>query len=335
MNERDPATDLWRLIGGYQVSQAIYVAAVLGIPDRLKGGPRPCIALAQETDSHPRALYRLMRALAAVGVFREEPGQHFSLTPLAEYLTSDTNLPIGPYAVFSGSRFVWQAWGELLHSVKTGDNAFRQRHGTDIWAYTSEHPADGAIFDRAMTALSRGAAEAVVAAYDWSFGCIVDVGGGQGALLAGILTSQPAARGVLFDLPHVVARSSELLRKAGLAERCKIVAGSFFDEIPPDGNAYVLKVILHDWEDDEAITILKNCRRVMSGTSRLLVIERLIGPANEMPEAKFSDLNMMVLPGGLERTEAEFAALFSAAGFQLSGVFPTGTRLNLIEGQPT
>jgi hypothetical protein len=324
-----------RLVNGYQVSQAIHVAATLGIADLLKDGPRSFGELAAATGSHPGSLYRLLRALAAVGVFHEDGDKRFALTPLGDCLRSDAADQVGPWAAFIGRPYFWQAWSHLLHGVRTGENAFRQVHGTDVWTYRSEHTEEGAIFDRAMSAISRGVIEGIVGSYDFGFfPCVVDVGGGQGALLAGILRSHRAARGILFDQPHVVAGADELLRKAGVADRCEVAAGSFFERVPETGDAYLLKAILHDWDDEAALAILRSCRRAMRPGRRLLVLERLIGPPNEQPEAKFSDLNMMVSPAGQERTRAEFAALFASAGFHLVGVTPTGTRLSVIEGLP-
>ena len=335
MTETDPARELMRLVNGYQVSQAIHVAATLGIADLLKDGPRAVGGLAAATGSHPGSLYRLLRALAAVGVFHEDGDKRFALTPMGDCLRSDAANPVGPWAAFIGRPYVWQAWGHLLHSVRAGEIAFQHVHGTDVWTYRSEHAEEGAIFDRAMSAMSRGVIEGIVGSYNFGlFPCVVDVGGGQGALLAGILRSHRAVRGILFDQPHVVAGAAAVLREAGVADRSEVVAGSFFERVPETGDAYLLKAILHDWDDEATLAILRTCRRAMRPGRRLLVLERLIGPPNEQPEAKFSDLNMMVSPGGRERTRQEFAALFAAAGFRLVGVTPTGTRLSVIEGLP-
>jgi len=335
MSDGNPAGDLMRLVNGYQVSQAIHVAATLGIADRLKDGPRSAADLAAATGAHAGSLYRLLRALAAVGVFREDDNQRFALTPMGDCLRAGAADPVGPWAAFIGRPYFWHAWGHLLHGVRTGENAFRHLHGTDVWAYRAAHAEESAIFDRAMTAISRGVIDAIVGAYNFAlFPCVVDVGGGQGALLAAILSSHAATRGILFDQPHVVAGAEELLRKAGVAERCEVVGGSFFERVPEGGDAYLLKAILHDWEDDAAIAILRACRCAMRPGRRLLVLERLIAPPNEMADAKFSDLNMMVSPGGRERTREEFDALFAAADFRLVAVAPTGTRLSVIEGLP-
>jgi hypothetical protein len=340
MEQRDqrelhPAEALTRLVNGYQVSQAIHVAAVLGVADHLAGGPRASDELAAATGSHPRALYRLLRALAAVGVFREEPGRRFALTPLGACLRSDAPAPVGPLAEFAASPPQWQAWGALLHSVRTGENAFRHVHGVDVWAYRAAHPAAGEVFDRAMTGLTRTVAAAVRAAHDFSrYGTVVDVGGGQGELLAALLAAHPALRGVLFDQPHVVAGAPAALGAAGVAARCRVVGGDFFAAVPAGGDAYVLKQILHDWEDAEATAILRSCRRAIGPAGRLLVIERGIAAPNEGAPGKLTDLLMLVSAGGQERTEEEYAALFAAGGFRLVGVTPTAAGMSILEAAP-
>ena len=336
MAEQNPSADLMRLVNGYQVSQAIHVVATLGIADLLTDGPRTSDDLAAVAEVHPRALYRVLRALAAVGVFHEGEGGSFSLTPMGEGLRSDATGPVGPWAAFIGRPYYWQAWAHLRHSVRTGESAFPHVHGgADVWECRARHLEEGAIFDRAMTGLSRGVADALVSAYDFSrFGRVVDVAGGQGALLVAILAAHPGMHGVLFDQPHVVSGAGEVLRAAGVGDRCEVVGGSFFEVVPGGGDAYLLKAILHDWDDVGSTAILHACRRAMRPQAKLLVLERVIGLPNEGPDAKFSDLNMLVAPGGQERTGDEFATLFAAAGFRLGSVLQTGTRLSVIEGVP-
>ena len=336
MGEQNPHAELIRLVNGYQVSQAIHVAAALGIADLLGDGPRASDDLAAAAGVHALSLHRVLRALAAAGVFREEADRRFSLAPMGRCLCSDAEQPVGPYAAFVGRPYQWAAWGDLLHGVRTGETAFRHVHGADPWEYRSRHPEEGAVFDRAMTALSRRVARAAVAACDFSrFRRVVDVGGGHGAMLAAVLAAHPAARGVLFDQPGVVAGAAAVLREAGVAERCEVVGGSFFEAVPGGGDAYLLKAVLHDRDDAEAGAILRNCRRAVAGPEgRLLVLERVVAPPNEDPEAKFSDLNMMAVTGGRERTQEEFAALFAAAGFRLAAVVRTGTPVSVIEGTP-
>jgi hypothetical protein len=328
-----PSLALRRLVNGFQVTQAIRVAAILGIADLLADGPRTSDDLAAATDSHPGALYRLLRALAGVGVFREEADRRFALTELGACLRSDAPESVGGWAAFVGEPYQWQAWGALLHSVRTGENAFRHVHGTDSWSYRAQRPELSASFDQAMTDLSRQVSAAVLAVYDFGrFGQIVDVGGGNGAFLAAILAKYPAARGVLFDQPHVVSGANPILTAAGVADRCEIVAGSFFEAVPVEGDAYILKAILHDWEDAPSVDILRTCRRAMVDGTTLLVVERSLGQANQEPDAKFSDLNMLVGPMGQERTPAEYAALFAAAGFRFVGFHPTMVGVGVYEG---
>lgn len=330
-----PAERLRRLVNGYQVSQAIHVAATLGVADRLRAGPQTSAELAAAVGAHAPTLYRLLRALASVGVFREEAGGRFGLTPLGECLCADAPESVAAWAAFIGQPYYWQAWAHLLFSVRTGANAFRHVHGTNVWGYRQRDPEAAVVLDRAMTELTRLANAAVLAAYDFGrFGCVVDVGGGQGALLAAILERYPALQGVLFDQPHVVSGAEPVLRAAGVADRCRVVGGSFFDAVPAGGDAYLLKSVLHDWADEPALAILRNCRRAVAADGTLLVIERLVGPLNEDPGAKFSDLNMLVSPGGQERTRAEYAALLAAAGFQLVDAIPTASGLYLIVGRP-
>ncbi|WP_043343556.1 methyltransferase [Belnapia moabensis] len=335
MTARDPSAELMRLANGYQATQAIYVAATLGTADLLGNGPRSSDDLAGTVGVHPGSLYRLLRALAAVGVFHEEDDRRFSLTPMGQSLRSNADRSTGPWAEFVGRPYQWSAWGDLLYGVRTGDTPFRHVHGTDPWEYRSRHPEEGAIFDRAMTGMSRRMAQATVAAYDFScFGCIVDVGSGHGALLATILAAHPSVRGILFDQPGVVLGPGAVLREAGVADRCEVAGGNFFEHVPGGGDAYLLKTVLHDWDDAEAEAILMTCRRAIGPEGRLLVLERLIPPPNEDPEVKFFDLFMMTVTGGRERTEAEFAALLARAGFFLNAVVRTGTPICVIEGIP-
>jgi len=329
----EPSAALRRLVTGYQVTQAIHVAAKLGIADLLADGPRGSDNLAAATGAHPGALYRLLRALASVGVFREEEGGRFALTDLAAGLRSDVPASLAGWAAFVGEPYQWQAWAALEHSVRTGENAFRHVHGTDSWTFRARHPELSAGFDRAMTSLSRQVTAAVLAAYDFGrFGTVVDVGGGNGALLAAILAEHPALRGVLFDQPHVVAGAGPLLAAAGVDDRAAVVGGSFFDAVPEGGDAYVLKAILHDWEDEDCLRILRTCRRAMADGAALLVVERELGPPNKTPDGKFSDLNMLVGPGGRERAPEEYAALFAAAGFRFVGGAPSDVGTGVFEG---
>jgi hypothetical protein len=319
------AADLRRLANGYQVSQAIHVAALLGIADLLAEGPRSSDDLAAATGTNPNALYRLLRALAAVGVFHEDDERTFSLTELGEPLRSDVPESVAGWGAFIGRPNHRDAWGALAESIRTGENAFRLAHGVSVWEYRAQHPEESAIFDRAMAANSNVVLQSLLAAYDFGrFDTIVDVGGGNGTLLVGLLEAHPGLRGVLFDQPHVV-------EGVDLGERGTVVAGSFFESVPEGGDAYLLKWIIHDWNDEESIAILKTVRR---GDGTLILIERILGPQNETPDAKLSDLNMLVGPGGQERTLDEYEALLAAAGYDLVGATPTDSGMFVIEGAP-
>jgi hypothetical protein len=309
--------ELARLLNGFQVSQAIYAAATLGIADLLAGGPRTADELAAASGANPDALYRLLRALASVGVFRELEGRRFELTSVGDGLRSDASGSLLGWAKFIGRTYFRDAWSDIVHSVRTGENAFRHVHGTDPWTYRAARPEESAIFDDAMMALTRHGERALLDAYDFGrFGTVVDVAGGRGALLAAVLERYPNVNGVLFDQPHVVDQAE------ALGDRCRIVAGSFFDSVPEGGDAYMLKMIVHDWEDEDALRILRNIAAVLRPDGAVLVIERQLGGPNENARAKFGDLNMLISPGGRERTTDEYAALFAAAGLRFAGETP-------------
>jgi hypothetical protein len=327
--------DLRRLINGYQVSQAIHVAATLGIADLLADGSRTSDELAEATGSQPRALYRLLRALAAAGVLHEDESRSFALSELGAQLRSDVPDSLHGWASFVGRPYYWNAWAHLAESIRNGENTFKQVYGESVWEYRAKRPEESEIFDRAMSALTGASNAAILDAYDFGrFETVVDVGGGNGALLAGILDRHPTVRGVVFDQPHVVANARAFLAERGLADRCEVAAGSFFESVPSGADAYVLKAIIHDWEDPEAEAILHTCRRAMGPTARLLVIEQELGGPNERPPAKFSDLNMLVGPGGQERTRDEYATLFAATGFELTRTIPTAGTLQVFEATP-
>lgn len=330
----DPAEQMQRLVTGYRVSQALHTAAVLGLSDLLAEQPMAVADLAAAAGCDQRSLRRLLRALAVVDVYQGLPDGRFASTPLGDQLRSDRPGTQHALATFIGRPYTWQTWSALPHSVRTGENAFRFVHGRDAWQYRAEHPEESAIFDANMAAQSGRGGPAIVRAYDFSrFATVVDVGGGRGALLAAILSQHPTQRGILFDQPHVVSAAAPLLTEAGVHSRCEIVGGDMFDTVPAGGDAYVLKAIVHDWDDPQAHAILTNCRAVMDPSATLILMERLFD-ANDR-DTSFSDLNMLVGPGGLERTTDEYADLFAKAGFQLTRTVPTGTPWSVIEAVPT
>src|ERR687885_2897900 len=334
-DETSPRDTLLRMTNAFQVSQAIYVAATLGIADLLEDGPKSADELAETTGTHAPTLYRLLRALASVGIFIETDGR-LGLTPLAEYLRTDTPGSLRAFAMLVGQQSFWRSWGHLLHSVRTGEPAFRKVHGTGPFEYWAGHPEEAAVFDAAMTSLSSGVVDAVVRSYDFSgISVLVDVGGGEGELLAAILAANPSLRGILFDQPHVVRSVGALLERAGVADRCEVVGGSFFEAVPTGADAYLLKSVIHDWDDEAAIDILRACRAAMDDRGgKLLVVERVIRAGNDPDPAKFSDLNMLVIPGGQERAADDFELLYAEAGFELSDIIRTGSPYNIIEGSP-
>jgi hypothetical protein len=329
-----PRDALLRMIGGYQVSQALSVAATLGLADLLDGGPLTVQDLAEATATDAPALARLMRALASVGVFAEIDDR-FALTPLAAYLNSSVPGSLRAWAMNLGQPSVWNTWGHFLDSVRTGQPAFPSLYGTSAWEYREEHPEANAIFNQAMTELSAGLIDAIVESYDFSgIGTLVDVGGGEGALLAAILAANPLMRGILFDQPHVVTTAAGVLEQAGVAGRCTVVEGSFFDAVPVGGDVYILKSILHDWDDASASRILRSCREAITVTGKLCVVDRVIRPGNDPDPAKYMDLIMLVMLGGRERTADEFGQLFAEAGFRLTRIIPTSSGLSVVEGAP-
>jgi hypothetical protein len=335
MTAREARADLLRMILGFQVSQAIHVAATLGLADHLACGPRSNAELAAATKTHPLSLYRLMRVLASVGVFHQDEEGRFVLTAVGEFLRGDVAGTHAPMAAMIGRPNFWQAWGDLLYAVRTGATAFDHVHGRNVWAYRAERPDEARVFDRAMASATERFAEAVFDVCDFSrFDSVVDVGGGDGTLLVKILAAHPGIRGCLFDQPHIVVRAAASIEAARLAGRCRTVGGDFFVGVPAGSDAYLLKWILHDWDDTASIDILRSCRRAMNAGSRLIVVEHMIGPHETFVHDTLMDVNMMVMTGGKVRSREEFAALFAEAGFRLVSVTPTATPLSVIEGAP-
>jgi hypothetical protein len=330
-----PDAALAQLIFGKCISMAISVAAKLRIADKLAAGPKSAADLARETGSHAPSLYRLLRALAGAGVFAEDADGRFRLTPMAEFLRTGVPGSLRGIADYCGSDWSWRAWGNLLDSVRTGETAFDRVFGEPCFDYLAKHPEDSAVFNEGMTGFSSSVAPAVAEAYDFSkFGTVVDVGGGHGVLLSTILKAFPAIRGVVFDAPHVVEGAKEPIRAAALADRCRAEGGDFFRAVPAGGDAYLMKHIIHDWPDDKATTILRNCRKAVNPGGKLLLVEIVIKPGDEPDLGKLIDLEMLVIASGRERTEAEYARLFAGAGWKLTRVVPTKSPMQVIEAEP-
>ena len=322
------------LVRGHRLTDMIAVAARLGIPDLLIRGAADAPTIAAATSTHAPTLYRLLRALAAAGVFHEDDEGRFSLTAAGLYLAADHPESLAGWVSLIDRASMREAWANLEHSVRTGENSFRSLHGEDVWEWRRHEPDEAAIFNRAMASMSAGVGAAVAKAFDFGgMSVVADIGGGSGSLLAAILGEYPQLRGILFDQPAVVAHPDELDR-TGVTDRCSVVGGSFFEEVPGGADAYVMKAILHDWEDAECIAILGKIREQIPKTGTLLVVERVVGPPNEDLEGKVSDLHMLVMPGGRERTAAEWAALLEAGGFRLDEIRTLPVAWQLLVGSP-
>ncbi len=320
---------------GLAVHHALYTACELRIPDLLASGATKPEALARRAGADPDGLARLMRVLARAGIFKETEDGGFSLTPTSAALRSDVPGSMRGWVMFAGSGFYTRAWARLSDSVRTGRPAFEAANGASFFDYLGAHSDAQTIFDEAMTSISGPEAEAVTSAYDFSrFGKIIDVGGGHGHLIATILSKWSNVRGAVFDQPQVVAEARSQLKRRGLEQRCELVAGSFFDSIPGGYDAYVLKYIVHDWSDEKAAVILRNCRSAMKSEARLLLVETVNSPRAASDAAILSDLEMLVILGGKERSEEGFSALLAEAGFRLGRIIPTACPLSVIEGVP-
>ncbi len=327
-----PDAMLGQLVMGCFVSQAVTVAAKLGIADLLKDKPRSIAELAAETNTNEHALYRVLRALASVGVFAETDGRVFTLTPLAEPLLSDRVGSMRDVVIWIGEEFHWRVYGEMLYSVQTGKTAWGHVHGAEVFDYFKQNPAHGEIFNRAMTSFSTGIIPALTEAYDFSeVKTLVDIAGGHGILLAGFLKANPHLKGILFDVPSVIEGADDLLRKEGAADRVEKVSGDFFESVPAGGDAYMMKHIIHDWDDERSIKILKNIHAAMNAGGRVLIIEMVVPDGNEPHFSKIMDLEMLVSPGGVERTAAEYRDLLAKAGFRLTRIIPTKSPYSIVE----
>ena len=317
-----PEVQVGKMILGKFTTQLLYAAAKLELADLLKDGPKHIEELAATAGVHSSSLYRVLRALASLGVFSETEPMVFALTPLAETLLADSPVSQKNLALLMGSEFHNLAWANIMHCLKTGESAFKDRFGLDFSSYLDRHPEVSAILQGLMTASSEQEADELCHIYDFSgFETVVDVGGGQGMLLARILTANPRLKGILLDSPSVVEGAQRLLHLEALRDRLEISGGDFFEGIPTGGDVYILKRVIHDWDDERSSIILKNCREAMKAHGRVLVIEQVILPGDAPSFGKLADIEMMVMSeGGRERTLSEFQQLFSRAGLELNRV---------------
>jgi len=334
-SELPPPIRISLLSQGTIISTSLALAAELGIADLLADGPRSSEELAQATSTHPRSLYRLLRLLCSIGVFTEIRPDSFAQTPLSECLRAGVPGSMRSWLRMIGLKIRYRTHAEALYSIKTGEPAFKRVTGMEFFDYLAAHPDEGEIFNQAMNDMGKVVAAAVAQSYDFSgVGKIIDVGGGHGTLIAAVLQKYPQMTGILFDSPHVAERARESIASAGLAHRCEVVGGDFFKSVPAGCDAYLLRWIIHNWDHERAVTLLRNCRQAMGERSRLLLIESVIPTGNELHPGKFLDYIMLTTQLGQERTEEEYDSLLREADLRLNKVAPTGSHLSIIEVVP-
>jgi len=327
-----PEEFLTQMAFGALMSQALYVAAKLGVADLIANGPKAVSELAVATETNESALYRVLRSLASVGVFSETDPKIFALTPLAEPLRSGVPNSIRNGAIFMGEEWHWRVWGDMLYSVRTGKPGWRHVHGAEVFDYFAVNPEQSEIFNRAMTDMSMATAPAVVDAYDFSgIKRLTDIAGGHGYLLSQVLKANPTMKGILFDVQQVVAGADALLEREGVQDRVEKVAGDFFVSVPAGADAYIMKHIIHDWDDRRARKILRNIREVMPPNGTVLIVEVVVPEDNEPHFSKLLDLEMLTSPGGVERTAREYRELLAASGLRMTRIIQTKSPFSIVE----
>jgi len=337
MTERDPSADLQQLFQlalGYMPAMSLNVIVKLGVPDLLAAGPLSIQQLSQKTGINEDRLYRVMRALSTVGVFRETDRRSFAHTPVSELLRKDHPLSQHDMVNWMADPFHFRTYANLMRTVKTGESAMELAAGKPVFDFFRDDPEEGKVFNAAMVSITRTFIPPVLDAYDFSkIRKLVDVGGGHGSVVAAILARNPGMHGILYDLDHVVAGAQTVLAAAGVSGRCDVIAGNFFETIPSGGDAYIMKHIIHDWDDDKALTILNNIHTVLKNVDggKVILLEAIVAGPGEQDFAKWGDIEMMAGPGGRERTQEEFQRLFEKAGFRLNRVVPTKSLLTVIE----
>jgi len=322
------------MLFGALMQRSICVATKLGIPDLLARGPQTAEELAAQTQTHAPSLFRVLRTLASAGVFAQTADRKFDLTPISAPLRSDVSNSMRDVVIMLGEDWTWRNLGELMHSIKTGQTAQEKAHGMGLFEFCSQNPEAENVFNRAMTTLSRAVVPAVIAAYDFSsVGRLVDIAGGHGMLLAGILKAYPQVQGVLFDLPSVIEGAGELLEQEGVRGRVELASGDFFKSVPAGADTYLMTNIIHDWNDAHSLTILKNIHTAIKKAGKVLIIQSVVPETGQPHFSKMVDLEMLLTTGGKERTEAEYRNLLAASGFRLSQVIPTQSPFSVIEGE--
>ena len=326
---------LIQMFAGGWVAPALFAAAKLGLADHLADGARSSADLAALTGTHPPSLHRFLRTLAGFGIVTETDGQTFALTPLGAALKTGAPGSARSTLIAFGSPSFWRPWEEIIYSLETGKPGFDKVWGVPVFDYFAQNPEAASHFSEAMVGFHGSEPPTVADAYDFSgVKTVVDVGGATGNMLAAILSRHPGVRGVLFDLPHVVGDAPALLKARGILERVTIETGSFFERVPDGGDAYVLSHIIHDWSEAQCLTILGNCRKAMRPDSRLLIVETVLPEGDTPHQGKLQDLVMLLIPGGQERSEPEYAALLAKAGFRLQRVVPTTSVVSIVEAVP-
>lgn len=335
MGEMAPVQAMMQMMSGLWVSRGLYVAAKLGVADHLRDGGKTAAELATATATNADSLYRIMRMLAMVGVFHQDDSDRFALTPLSETLLSDVPGSLRATVTVEMGDVHYEAWGNILQTVKTGEIAFDHRFGMNVWEYFAQHPENARDFNASMANSTALVNDAISRADVFSDARrMIDVGGGLGGMISAILEKNPHLEGVLFDSPQVIEKSKEFLAARNLSERCQTIGGDFFESVPAGGDVYTMRWIIHDWEDSKSLTILRNIRRVIPQNGKLLLVESIV-PADAQPHySKFFDVIMLTMTGGRERTESEYASLLEKAEFKLNRVIPTDSFISIIEALP-
>ena len=330
-----PHARLIQMGTGYWVSRIVYAAAKLGLADHLAGGPKSAVELAGPTRTHAPTLHRLMRTLASLCVLSEDGNHRFALTPLGDALKTGAPGSARATIIALAGQWWWRGWEHFLYCLENGQTGMQKAYGMSLFAFLSKQAEEASYFNEAMIGFHGTEPTAVAAAYDFSrFQTVVDIGGGTGNLLTEILKRHPGPRGILFDLPHVKAEASAAIEAQGLSGRVTVEAGDFFESVPQGSDGYVLSHVIHDWDENQCLSILGNCRKAMKADGWLLIVEMVL-PSGDAPHpGKVLDIAMLVMPGGQERTEEEYGALLSRGGFRLTRVVPTASAVSVVEAIP-